>query len=213
MAFDPDSVVDLISEGWTQFIVIHSNIGNTSTWLSEHAQRAVNAFSLEFPATLFEAVSITDANTAPVPSGWVQGFSTICRIEYPTGNRPLVFVHPKTYRVYPSATVDILDFDQTLVPAASMNVTYTGVHTWVSDPCTLSDVYVPVVRVLTASMVAEAIASFYNDIPPIPATNNVGQGESPAAKWRETSERLGMVYQKHIDRLFTKVNQMNVVVG
>lgn len=212
MAFDPNDIINTISTGSAHFSAINKQITDMSAWLTDKVEYAVRDFSVKVPARRFEAITMTDAYTAPIPDGWIDGVSKIESIEAPIGSRPRAYLPENTYQVYPTATSEyVIDF-RSRIDHATINVVYTGLHTWQVDPCTLPIAHNRIVGLLAASVASQALAGLYNDIPNLPTTSNSRQEEA-SQQWRNSAELFKKQYDEHIDQLYTSVCEMDVIWG
>lgn len=115
--------------------VIQDAGGHLSTGAAGDVEAAIResleTFSHDLPRELVADVSGDGATyDLTLPSGYLDGFSRVIRVEYPAGERQASYLDANGYRVYRTAASAKLRLDA-VTPGSgeTVRITYSGLHT------------------------------------------------------------------------------------
>ena len=106
------------------------------------------------------AFTLPPATGNPALYGWIEGFSSVVSLEYPTGDRPQTFLDPREIRIdFTDATTKKLLLDETTPGTGkTMRIRYTTRREVEAD---VLDTDIDAIAKLAASLCCRALAGFY----------------------------------------------------
>jgi len=166
---------------------------------------AERRYSADRPLRRVEDVQVGSDGTAPLPTGWVEAFSTLDEIEYPIGDSPRSALDARSWeRLLIPVTGDdgateeeriVFDSDGP-VEGESLRIRYTALRA-------IADGNVPdgdfgALCLLAASMCADTIAAkFASTSAPVLGADTVNY-QSKSQEWRSMADRL---FRRYLDSM------------
>ncbi len=160
---------------------------------------AVQRFSRQRPRTLVSDIAGDGSYDYDLPSGWLDGFSRILVVEYPSGRRDPEILEEDRYDVYRSPTgLKLRFFENTPLASETIRLTFTVPHTLGDSSTTVPTTDEAAVCFLAASLTATVISSHYaQQRDPTIRGSNINATDRSLRYQKLAKEYLGM-YLAHL---------------
>jgi hypothetical protein len=160
---------------------------------------AIERFSQARPRIVVADVTGTGGSDYTPPSGWIEQFSTIRQVEYPTGNVPATLIEDGDFEVYRTTTAEKIRLLKAK-PLASENfrVTFPGLHSVTASAGTIGDGDFRAVCHLAASIACQMLANMYSQTSDPTIQADSVEHKSKAFEFSQRARDLLKVYREHI---------------
>lgn len=156
---------------------------------------AVERYSEDRPQEKAEDLTPSDANTLPLPAGWVLNFSNLRSLEYPIGDVPPTYIDQERYALYrkPNSVV-IQVLDAVAVAATNVRATYTYKHVLDAGNDTIPVAHRKAVASWATAICCRQLASFYSSGQDSTIQADSVQQTTKARDYAKRAEELEQVY-------------------
>lgn len=173
--------------------------------LEDHVRAAVRKFSADQPRTLFSDYA-GDGSTydLAIPAAWVQRFSSVQAVEYPTGNRPETFLDLEEVTLYPRDSAPTHIRLNRTTPGSGKTARIYWSRPWPIPDATAATDLIPdedfdpvchYAAYLGALQLAAKAAGHKK--PTLPGADAV-DWDSEADRWRRLAKEKRRVYDEHV---------------
>ncbi|MDX1491280.1 MAG: hypothetical protein R3332_08335 [Pseudohongiellaceae bacterium] len=129
--------------------------------ISSAIELVINRYSKDRPLQLVEDCEVHEDLSVDLPSGWVNGFSSIVSIEAPIGRNPPSYVNEDYYYVYnlPASSVELRLLTRVVDAGSFLRICYVARHT-ATDTFFEDDL--EALAYLGASVLCDQLAAYYS---------------------------------------------------
>ena len=170
---------------------------------SEDLDKAIghgaDQFSRVRPRIVVADVTGTGSNDYTPPSGWIEQFSTVRSIEFPTGNVPSTLLEDGDYEIYRTPTAEKIRLLKDKPTASeTFRVTFPGLHSITASTGTIGDGDFRAVCHLVAAIACRMLANRYAQLQQPTLGADVADHKSKAQEYASRARDLYAVYRQHI---------------